>query len=179
MIVMHKSKGATTVIAAVIIVLLLGVIGLLAYQNFQLQSLIKEGLTQEKVNQTAAEEVVIMPTEEPVPTPTPQSNIPAGWKIYKNETYNFQIAYPAKYKVLTDEKNLYGWPNAVALIYGGGQSYDLPIEIWNSPSEYLAKYQSEAGLVAKKVGNKYITLVNVNKDPEVDEIIATFRLLEE
>lgn len=157
----------------------MGVIGLLAYQNFQLQSLIKDGLTQEKANQTAAEEVVIIPTEEPVTTPTPATNIPAGWKIYKNETYNFQIAYPAKYKVLTDKKDLYGWPNAVALIYGGGQSYDLPIEVWNLPSEYLAKYKSEAGLVAKKIGDKYITLVNVNMNPEVDEIIATFKLLEE
>lgn len=178
----NKDQGSTAVVAAIIITLLLGVIGLLAYQNFQLRSLIKGNLQQKQAYQTESQETIITPTEEPLPTPTPESNIsniPAGWKVYKNETYGFQIAYPEGYKVLTDKNNLYGWPNAVALIYGGGQSYDLPIEVWNSTSAYLEKYQNEESLVVKKIGNKYITLVNTNKNPEVDKIIATFTLLEE
>ena len=178
-LVANKNQGSTTVIAAIIIVLLLGIIGLLAYQNFQLQSLIKNNIQEKKAYQTESQETIIIPTEEPQPTPTPESNIPAGWKVYKNETYGFQIAYPEGYKVLADKNNLYGWPNAVALIYRGGQSYDLPIEVWDSTSAYLKKYQNEESLVAKKVGGKYITLVNLNKNPEVDKIIATFTLLEE
>ena len=65
------------------------------------------------------------------------------------------------------------------LIYGGGQSYDLPIEIWSTVSEYENKYKNQMGdLTIKKVGGKYITLLNTNHKEEVDQIIVTFRALE-
>jgi hypothetical protein len=172
-----RQRGSTALIV-VIIFLLLGAIGLLVYQNLQLGKIISNSPPPQTISQT--------PTPSPVNTPqtTPLSlqetqgpSITEGWLTYKNEQYCFQISYPANYQALSDSNNLYGWPNAVVLIYGGGQSYDLPIEVWDSQSEYQAKYPNQANLTVKQVGTKYITLLNTNSLPEVDEIITTFQNL--
>lgn len=107
--------------------------------------------------------------------PVPTTSTKAGWQIYQNDQYGFSLSYPPQFQALTDAQNLYGWPNAVVLFYSGGQSYDLPVEVWNSQAEYETKYPAGmANLTVKQVGNKYITLVNSNFSPVVDEIIATF-----
>lgn len=97
-----------------------------------------------------------------------------GWKTYKNYSLGFEISFPEKFKIVEDK---YGWPNSVVLIYGGGQSYDLPVEQWSDASEYQSKYQNQTNLTVKKVGNTYITLLNTNLDSEVDQIITTFKQL--
>ena len=113
----------------------------------------------------------------PQATSAPDTSVPSGWSTYKNEDYGFQISYPSKYKALTDSNNLYGWPKAVVLIYSGGQSYDLPIEVWNTQAEYEAKYKNQNNLTVREVNGKYITLVNANFATEVDDIISTFKAL--
>lgn len=102
--------------------------------------------------------------------------IPNGWLTYTNDTYGFSVSYPPGYKALNDAENLYGWPKAVVLIYSGGQSYDLPVEIWDSAAEYQNKYKNQTNVTAHPVKGKVVTLTNTNYLPEVDQIIATFRL---
>jgi hypothetical protein len=123
----------------------------------------------------------LTPFVSPQPSPeeeTPSSGPISGWKVYKNETYGFEISYPEKYKVLTDKENLYGWPKAVALIYAGGQAYDIAIEVWKTEAEYQAKYTSLQDLTVKKVGENIITLLDATKKGDNAKVIASFRFTE-
>lgn len=108
-----------------------------------------------------------------------ESALPEGWSTYTNIEYGFEISYPEKYKPLNDSESLYGWPDAVVLFYAGGQSYDLAVEVWDSKFDYEDKYSTRLDdLVVKRVGDKYITLLNTNRETEVDQIIETFREIE-
>jgi len=128
------------------------------------------------------QEATPTPTAVSSPEPTPEAtpDPTTDWQIYKNEQYGFQISYPSGYQVLTDAKNLYGWPDAVALLYKGGQSYDLVIEVWDKEADYLKKYQNNpVGQIAVKTsGGKFFTLLNQNNDSEVSKIIDTFKFTE-
>jgi len=166
-------------VEVVLIVLLIGVSGSFVYYYGTQKSKEKPGAVSitespEVIAETLSE--IPSPTETIAPTTEPTSSLPDGWQIYTNEQYSFEISYPEKYKVLTDKESMYGWPKAVALIYGGGQSYDLAIEVWNSETEYQKKYDSTyKNVTVKKIGNFYITLINTNYDSKVDEIIKTFK----
>jgi hypothetical protein len=116
-------------------------------------------------------------SEIPSPTDILKTKLPDDWQTFTSQEYGFKISYPPSYKALTDKENLYGWPKAIVLIYSGGQSYDLPIEYWTSEAEYKSKYKNQTNLVVKKVGEFYITLVNVNSEPKVDQIIETFEII--
>lgn len=114
-------------------------------------------------------------------TPNPTIDAMTGWETYANTEYNFSIKYPSNYKLLTNKESLYGWPNAVALIYSGGQSYDLPIEIWSDKNEYKQKYSTldeKYITMVSILNNKYLTLVNLNENEIVDKIISTFKFTE-
>lgn len=111
-------------------------------------------------------------------TDTSKSLTYPDWILYKNEQYGFQIFHPDTYKVLSDKENLYGWPNAIVLLYNGGQSYDLPIEVWDTKAGYETKYGDSPNLTIKEVKGKFITFLNMNTEDEVDEIINTFMVLE-
>lgn len=123
------------------------------------------------------------PTEEispsSIPTLIPTSGSTSGpigkpgWETYKNTQLGFEISFPEKYEIQDDK---YGWPKAILLLYGGGQSYDLAVEVWDKPSEYENKYKAQKNLVVKQIGDKYLTFLNMNYKEEVDEIIATFKL---
>ncbi len=99
----------------------------------------------------------------------------SGWKTYKNYSYGFELSYPNKYKEIFDK---YGWPNSIVLLYAGGQSYDLAVEGWSDESEYKNKYASNKDLKVFPVKDKFITLLNMNSDPAVEEVIATFKKIE-
>lgn len=99
----------------------------------------------------------------------------AGWKTYKNYSYGFEFSYPSKYKEVSDK---YGWPNSIVLLYAGGQSYNLVVEGWSSEAEYKNKYTNNKDLKAFPVKDKFITFLNMNSDPLVEEVIATFKKIE-
>lgn len=138
----------------------------------------KNKKAQDQSATAVVDETQAIPTQEfqqPQKTEVAKSDIPTNWLTYTNEKYGFEISYPPNYKALDDAENLYGWPDALVLIYGGGQSYDLPIEVWNTQSEYENKYPNAENITVKLIGNKYITLLNMNFEEEVDTIIETFR----
>ena len=106
-----------------------------------------------------------------------QATTVAGWQTYTNTQYEFSIQYPSNYK---PADTTYGWPHAIVLFGGpSGQSYYLPIEIWSSQNELnqdnAHKYYLN-NITVKQIGNKYISLWNVNHDAVVDQMISTFAL---
>ena len=159
-----------------LLVLLIIISSAFAYYYGTQKSQSNPSLSSPTITPSPTESELISPSPSLPPT-TPTSNLPVGWQTYTNSTFAFQISYPSSYQALTDSNNLYGWPQAVVLIYNGGQSYDLAIEHWATQSEYENKYPQQNNLTVKKVNNSYITLLNTNADPEVDQIIATFQPL--
>ena len=170
-------KNSSTVIIILLVILLLLIVGGGAYYL----GLQKSGSVAEQTIVSISEVQPTIPFSTPVPTTVPtvisEETQEAGWQVYKNSQYGFQISYPSGYQALNDAENLYGWPKAVVLFYNGGQSYDLPVEVWDSEAEYQAKYPGTMNnLTVKRVGDKFITLLNTNYSEEVEQIIATLRV---
>ncbi|MFH1561563.1 MAG: hypothetical protein ABID04_03230 [Patescibacteria group bacterium] len=117
----------------------------------------------------------IEPSNQPEPTETEASTLPQGWTTYENSEYGFEISFPDSYKALDDSNNLYGWPNGIVLLYQGGQSYDIAIEIWDSPTEYQTKYPME-NLKVEKIGDQYLTVADITKQPKNADIIDTLTI---
>ena len=170
---MNKSLGT------IILVVLLMLVSVSFAYYYGTQKSKSENIPVEEVSVTSTpQDTVITETESPSPAETvPTSSVPLGWQTYTNDQYGFEISYPVNYKALSDSENLYGWPKGIVLFYGGGQSYDLVIEYWNSVAEYEAKYKTQSNVTVKKVGSYYITMLNMNFEPEVDEMIKTFKSL--
>lgn len=129
----------------------------------------------------SAQETAQMPaaTDTPVPAPTdaPQPEVPARWVTYQNAQYGFEISYPPDFQLLQDADSLYGWPNAVALLYQGGQSYDIAIQVWDSQAELDANYPNEPRMQSFDANGKIISLFDVTQEADNAAVIATFRLL--
>ena len=165
-----RQKG-NTIIIVIVSIIILAALGFLFYQNSQLKKLI----TTPTSTTTPTSQASAIPSTT-TPVSSPQSSLKPGWNLYQNSLYKFEFSHPSAFKVLTDSENLYGWPNAILLLYKGGQSYDMPVEIWNSEAEYKAKYPGSTQLtVFKTKDGKFITLNNANNDPEVEAIISTFK----
>lgn len=169
-------KNSSTIIIMLLVILLLVVVGGSAYyfgtQKSQMSA--EQSMVSTSSGQGAIPTITLIPTK--VPTALPTETAKPGWQVYRNSQYGFEIWHPISYQALTDAENLYGWPDAVVLFYNGGQSYDLPVEVWDSEAEYKAKYPGTmTNLTVKKVGDKYVTLLNANFESEVDEMIETFK----
>ena len=137
-------------------------------------------LTSESPTQ-AAPTITSQPTLPlPLPSETPAGPIvPASWSTYRNDQAGFEISFPGNYSALDDAENLYGWTNGVLLLYNGGQSYDIAIQLWNSRQEYENELSNRLeSVVVHQVGNRFLTIMNVTQEPENTEIIATFHLVE-
>lgn len=98
--------------------------------------------------------------------------------LYKNDTYGFELQYEKPYRVLTDADNLSGWPHGIALIYAGGQAYDIVIQSWATESAYKEEYKNRLSDV--KVINHnglFITVLDNTKEPGNQKIIDSIRVL--
>jgi hypothetical protein len=116
-------------------------------------------------------------TPMPAPTETQGPSAPAGWLTYQNPQYGFEISYPPEYQVLEDQDSLSGWPNAVVLLYNGGQSYDIAIQVWDNQADLDANFPNEARIKTVSANGKIISLFDVTQEPDNAAMIATFRLL--
>jgi hypothetical protein len=102
---------------------------------------------------------------------------PEGWLTYDNDAYGFYFHYPPQYEVLTDETNLYGWENGIVLLYNGGQSYDIAVQVWESAEEMGAFYGGEdERLHVYPVGVQIISVMNITNEAESDAIIESFTI---
>jgi hypothetical protein len=97
-------------------------------------------------------------------------------ETYENKQYGFSFQYPEKYEIVEDKS---GWPKAVAILYDGGQSYNLIVEVAESAVEYQnlnVTMGSNIGRTeVKSKDDLFVVLRNNNGEPEVDQVIATFK----
>jgi hypothetical protein len=117
------------------------------------------------------------PSPSPTPTPTP-SPTPVSGTSYTNEKYGFSLTYDKPYKLLIDKDNLYGYPHGVALLYAGGQAYDLVIEAWDTKAAYESEYGSRVSdLTVFQNKGKYITVLDNTGSAANKKIIESIKLL--
>lgn len=98
-------------------------------------------------------------------------------KTYTNEKYHFTINYPNTFILETEDLGT-AWPRAVALLRRpNSQSYELAIETWQEELDYRRKYVylTKDEFNVKKYNDMFLTLINFNKDAEVDQIIESFK----
>lgn len=168
---------------------------LLAYQNWQLRERLNAPTTYEACVASAGSIIqesypatcvtkngtrFTQPLTEEEEKALQQPDGTESWETYTNGQYGFSLRYPNTYKKVEDPS---GWPNAIVILSRSNQqSYDLPIEIWDSEAEYLGTYTipnhtNNLKVFPFKNGEKYFTLLNTNGDPEVDRIISTFEFI--
>lgn len=87
-----NQKGFSNIILAIVIVIFLGVFGYFAFiKKF-------EPIPQQPTSTTTQ-------TKTPTPTTTPKDET-ANWKVYRNDTYGFELKYPDNWEV--DENSALG-----------------------------------------------------------------------
>jgi len=130
-----------------------------------------------KVSPVITPEASATAAQSPSVTPSP-TEVHMDWLTYTNTTYGFAIMYPKTYQALTDKDSLSGWPNAIVILYNGGQAYDVVIEKWNTEEEYKAKYpQGAYTYIVNKIMDKYITVTSFTNEPDNKGILSTFKVI--
>lgn len=105
------------------------------------------------------------------------SNPYFDWNTFTSDEEIFEIKYPNNFSVVEDQIT---WPNSVLILSKGNRVDDLVIESWENETQYKSKYNSGKYINSIKIqtfGTNTYTLLNVNNDPQVEEIISTFKFL--
>lgn len=115
-----------------------------------------------------------LPSPEAVVAVQPQAN--GELQTYVNEQFGFSFSYPKKYRATVDKT---GWPKAVVILYDGGQSYNLVVEVAQSAAEYqdLNVTNGIGETIVKSEEDLFIVMRNLNSDPEISQVIESFRFV--
>jgi len=109
-------------------------------------------------------------------TSTPTS-VPNNLATYKNDTYKFELNYPKEYDLLTTKDDLYGYPNGILLLYNGGQTYDVVVEVWNTKAEIENAYSfMMQNVTIYEVNGKFISLLINSDNAETQAIKNSFKI---
>lgn len=174
----QKSSGFSSILIIIPVVIVLAVAAFIYFQSQNTPT------TPVQVTPTAPAQATQSPTM-PSPTassssatPVPTTAVTSDLSVYKNAKYGFTVAYPKPYKVLDSKDDLSGYPKGVALLYTGGQSYDIVIEVWDTKAEYEANYEARVSdLKVVESKGKFITIFDNTGSPENQKIIESFKLL--
>jgi len=170
--VVPKQQGSLNKIIIPLLVLLVVALGIAVYVLYNRVPVVSEPVT------PVTDEITVTPT-----VPSPSSTISAtptsvDGTVYTNEKYGFEFTYKAPFKVLVSKDDLYGYPNGVALIYNGGQAYDIVIEAWDSKAVYETEHAGNlANLTAFESKGKFITFYDNTQEPGNKEIIGSVTVL--
>lgn len=94
--------------------------------------------------------------------------------MYTNEEYGFSFSYPAQFEVLTDADSLAGWEKGVLLLYNGGHSYDIVVQVWDSQNEIDLFYGvNNERLHVFPIGKRILTVMNITLETGSNEIIES------
>lgn len=175
-----KNSKLTLLIAGIFLFFLVitAALGYFIYQNYQLQQ--KMLPPNQNTATDTQPEITTTPTDVSSPTATTTAatatpNPHPDWETYTSQDHGFKFSYPPEFEALDSVDDLYGWPDGVALLYKGGQAYDIPIEIWDNQSDYQTKYQNRLSeLEVKQINGKYVTFLNNTDNQFFQEIVNTF-----
>ena len=127
--------------------------------------------------------IVIEPTPvlaEPTATeknPAPVLSAPDGWLTYEDDDFGFSFFYPPQFEILSDAESLSGWDNGILLLYNGGQSYDIAVQIWDSLEDAEAFYGGEdERLHIFPIGDQLLSVMNITNEADSDAIVESITI---
>lgn len=129
-------------ILSIFLIISLAGIGILVYQNKQLQKQIS----------------TLRPQPTPSPTPTPPADPAANWKTYSNEQFGFSIRYPSEWQVQESHNRLLHAP-----FYGGKTSDTVKFYSDNAYIQFSSNFVYNDGTPsATQVKKEQITISGKN-----------------
>lgn len=126
-----KSNKWLIIGLGILTLVVLGIAGVFAYQNYQL----KKRVEKPSPNSEAIPTKALQPTPTSTisaPSPTPTTDPTADWEIYENKNYGFSLRYPDNFKVHNlIEKPFYTLEDPIA--FGIVLTQDIYVNLAQTP----------------------------------------------